>query len=515
MYHYLLNFTAQGGVRCIVLGVVTITFDLRQILRRLFTIAQVPTLLALGLILTYASSALVPFARADDYPYSLSAAATPFGFVTWQVRTGRALQGVLSYLTFRTVPGVEYYYLFRIVSLIGIVIVAWQLYREFHAYRVTRSASAWLAFSLCAMPAFIYYAVSAATMYVPYALALGILSGQCARRIALATTNRERGLYGVVCLLAFAGATLIYEPAAMGFWIPVAMFLFGHQLSVRAFLKRLVWQLAIFGVVGAAMYVTYALEGVHDPARTPLSPNLLDKFVWFLGQPLAMALNLFVIPSSAIIEVAVGVFIGAGFWLYLRGNVAKRIVGVAAMLITLPLSFLPHLISAHIWPIYRTQVALTSLLVLYGFFALRGFVSLIGPKRAYLGKYVLIVAVPAFAVIAGLVAARSTLVNVAVPNIMEFSFLKGQLAKADLTTTKTVYVIRPHWGDSFAPEVEEEFGAMTSYWEWGAIPMVKVALEEQGYDYNQFTVKTIGPDEELPPLDNSVIIDMRQINSLH
>src|SRR5262249_19107853 len=125
-----------------------------------------------------------------------------------------------------------------------------------------------------------------------------------------------------------------------------------------------------FGVYkwGIALY-----EHALPPTRSHLVQDAWGKALWFFSQPLMNALNLAKLSPKRWLAIAIALFIAGGLSQYFRGAVKERFWQGTIAASLLPLSYLPNLVVAENWSSYRTQAALTSLVVVYGFFALWGY----------------------------------------------------------------------------------------------------------------------------------------------
>jgi hypothetical protein len=202
-----------------------------------------------------------------------------------------------------------------------------------------------------------------------------------------------------------------------------------------------------------------------------------------------------------------------GVWQNLRGTLGQRLLYLGVLLALLPLSFMPHIVAAHHWPTYRTEIALTSIVLLYGWFAMRGYARTIRPVVGRISKYLPLVALYVFVVLAGFSAARNALINVAIPDLLEFRFVKNQILRADLASIDTIFIVRPHWEDSLAVEVVQDFGAMTSFWEWGAVPITRAALDAVGQDESRFIIESFPAGVRITPAAGILVIYMSGIKN--
>jgi len=491
----------------IVVGMVTKSLSIPKL--KLWQIVPFATL-GILVALTFLSMMVVPFAKWDDYPFSLVAKSDPTGFISDQSANGRVLDGVILYLTMPRVEGVQDYYLIRGLAVAGLIVLSWILYREFSTFETTKGSAFWLAYAICVMPAFAYFATSANSYAYPASAALGVGAGWAAKRFIQSSNLGQGLLFAGLGVLLIGLAGLIFEATAMMFWVPAVVYLFGRMVDTKTLFRNLIYYGLVFGAGCLLIFIVHAALGANSHAHSAIATDFVGKVEWFFGKPITDAFSLFVmlIPSSQVLAVCVEIFIIVGLWFFFGGSAGERVMRLAIALAILPAAFLPQLIAENSWTMYRTQVALTSVIVVYLFFALVGYSRLIGPQLA--------VAVPMvftlFALTAGLVAARNVTVNTAFPNLFEFGYLKSQLRQADLEHVSNIYILRPDWIDGPAPEKVEEFGIMTSHWDWGAIPITKAALQAIGQDDSRFIIKSFDPGVKVDPAPGTLVIDMVKID---
>ncbi len=142
----------------------------------------------------------------------------------------------------------------RILSVLGIVALALLLYWALVRSKIARLPAALLALLVCTMPPFQLYAAWATTFAIPWA---ALLAG-CASLLAVAGTDAPRQHYDrlVWATALLVAAFLTYQPAAMFFWVLLAVALAGTVAdSDRA------WRLARTHFAVAAVAAALAFLG--------------------------------------------------------------------------------------------------------------------------------------------------------------------------------------------------------------------------------------------------------------
>jgi hypothetical protein len=196
--------------------------------------------------------------------------------------------------------------------------------------------------------------------------------------------------------------------------------------------------------------------------------------------------------------------------LYFRGSIEERLLKCAIALALLPISYLPNLLTAENWPSYRTQLALTSLVLLYTFFALCGYARLMCRQIA---AQVITVVLGVAALGTMLLAAHNVQTYFAFPLSLELRLMKSQLTSGNLRQARSIYVIGLKWTDSIAPLARyDEFGLPFSAEPWGSEQAVHVLLRELGYPGMSVKVAPVGGP--IKPPDGALVVDMRKLATL-
>src|SRR5262249_52019590 len=154
---------------------------------------------------------------------------------------------------------------------IGILALALLLHWALVRSRLSPGVAALITILVCSMPAFQVAGSWAVLFAAPYAALLGggasILAVSAVDVPRAAVTDRLMGAVGL-----FLAALLIYQPAAMFFWVFLAVALLGALTDeVRSW--RLVRVHA--AVAGAGLLLTFVIaKVVAHIARDPASPNV-------------------------------------------------------------------------------------------------------------------------------------------------------------------------------------------------------------------------------------------------
>jgi Glucosyl transferase GtrII len=371
---------------------------------------------------------------------------------------------------------------------------------------------------VCTLPPFQMYASWAITAFFPFA---AIVSGWAFSMAGQAFEER-RPLYkwglssGSVLLMLLA--LTIYQPAAMFFWVFAAIGLFRRDATLSSVLCCFRWYSVIafaglllgFGVYKLGMAI-YGKETL-GPTRSSLTSDIWEKVYWFFTQPLLDALNVVNIFPERWPPLLIALFIGSGLLLYFRGEVKERLLQFVIALAIIPLSYLPNLMVAENWGPYRTQAALTSVIVVYAFLASWGYGRILRHPAITL----IFTAGLGFAALAsGLLAARNVSAYFAVPQSRELELMRAQLTQQNLSQVRGIYIICARWQDSIAPGVRyDEFGIPSSAQSWSPRAMAYLLLREMNLGRTSMPIEVAPADGPVNPPPDTLVVDMHKLLNL-
>ena len=264
-----------------------------------------------------------------------------------------------------------------------------------------RSQSFCVGVIVCTAPAFQVYASWATIAVGPFAAAASALAFFLADRAFEAHPFRRKILLAAGAALTQFSAFAIYQPAAMFFWVPAAIVLLQPKPPPHL-LKRFGWYGMILLIGMLAGFAAVKLAAILYPheysQKSALVRDLSAKAMWFLDKPLPQALTFFwVFPNrflkvwdvdsswklvDGVVASGIFVFIASGLMAYFRREpeYAGRRWAIAVVL--LPMTYLPNLAVAQSWASYRTLSSLSSLLVVYAYFACHGHARLLSRLRS-------------------------------------------------------------------------------------------------------------------------------------
>jgi hypothetical protein len=373
---------------------------------------------------------------------------------------GRPLYALGHILAFKMMHGISDLRWLRMTSVVGIAAFGVASYRALEGKDLPPSVV--LAFPLLVafMPPFQVYAAWASAFLCPWS---AFLAGVAFAIITPLLPGRLpwRRLAAAVGILTASLA--IYQPAAMMFWVYAGIaWLAPPKAPDRQDVIR------AGGVMGVALVAEYGLAKAlplalysNTYSRTAIATDIHERIIWFLNKPLIDALNLPLIGYHSKMPYAMLVFIISGLWLYLPGSTTIRLRRMALAAILVPLTYLPNLIAAENWSSYRTQIALTSLILFYAVIAFVGWVRFLRLQRAL--SVCLLISVITCAALAN----RNMIVEFVLPQALEYRTAGDTLRNVKFQDAKDVYFIPARGSDTLAPVVRyDEFGhpSLSSFW---------------------------------------------------
>jgi hypothetical protein len=467
--------------------------------------ASVP-LYVLVLAIVYVSVLAVPYAFSDTY----TMLAQALRHQLWEresimLQGGRPLLALVTSLSFPYIHSVAELRWVRLFGLLGLASFA-SIYASVLRRQGAPRALVWgLPLLTACMPPFQVYVAWA--VCAPYTWAAA-LAGFAFVALGLELRWPLRIGLSVTALMA---ALFIYQPAAMMFWVFAAsVWLTGERLpSARSLATAAAVMVIVmtFDLVVVEILPGFAFSASDYTTRTDLVTDLFGKLTWFVMTPLREAANLTNIEPSTTVALAVAAWIATGLVLYWRDH-NRRVIRFAALAAALvALSYLPNLVVAENWASYRTQVALTSLVLLYVALALLGWLRYLKIPQALTGIVVVAVGAAAF------VASDTVKQEFVVPQEQELLLVKQALTRRPAAAASHLYLRLASWEDHLAPISRwDEFGLPSSCQPRAAASMAWLLTNVEGIAAGRDVAAVLphnGNIAKLPP--DSCIVDLSAV----
>jgi hypothetical protein len=477
---------------------------------------------------------IVPYAFSDDYP--ILAMAVGFGpnplfgdnILDAAAVNGRLFQGLFTDTFYSAAGTIDNLRFVRLFGVIGIVALALLLHWALVRSGIKRTFAALVAVLVCSLPSFQLYASWTGLFSSPYAA----LMGASASMLAVAAVDAPRNLVadqliGATALLL--SALLIYQPAAMFFWVFLAVAVIGVAHDSRRALRLVRTHFGIAAVALALGYVAvkigaHVVGEVPNAQRNTLVHDLPGKARWFFKEPLYQSLNLFDLTPTRWLAALVATIATVGILLLLRHRRVRPLpyLGIAAVLI--PLTYLPNLVVSENKAFYRTQVSLVSLIALYVCLGALGIWLTVRDSlqpriseqalRAT-GRLALAMSV-AFVGAGAFIASKNVTTLVVEPQMTELRMIRSQVATFPTGVPRVAFV-QTGYDQGMTKLVRyDEFGLPSSWQPWiGA--SVLLILREEG------RLPTQGPQPTIDILPwytttlpkNEPVVDVRGLQRLH
>ncbi len=440
-----------------------------------FRIYDILLLLLLVFIsLTYVSTFTTTYAMSDAY-HNLYAAQNGHlkGVIIAMLDGGRPLTAAFTAIGFhaaKTIMDLRFLRVFALVTLLAVVgLVYWTI-----RVRARRPITGLLlAAGFALQPAVqIYIAWSVCALY-PLAM---LLAGLAFILFQIRNTTIANTVFSTLILLA---AEFIYQPAAAFFWSFAAM---EWLLVARPNFLRASISLIIFAFVMLLDFISSKIAPsifYSDPfsiKRALICNTPLKKLFWFFRSPMKDSFNLFDIhPNAHIYVFSLGCVLVSAVFLVLRRQI--NFLDIAIMVGLIFLSYSSNLVVQSDWSSYRTEVALTSVVIVivvrfvgdsFGEFRLPPF-----PTYTHALLPVGLIVFLNFS------AAANVLNEIILPQTTEYTMVKNYLYKAHFGSIKRVEIVPARYDQTTAPFIRyDEFGTVSAADLWVPKAMLWLAAQQ-------------------------------------
>lgn len=400
---------------------------------------------------------------------------------------GRPIQGLLTYIGFSLFDSINALKYLRLPTLIAYSYFALQVYKELKSRDWSIYLAFWAPLAIITLPPFQVYASWTQYFPIPIAIIIAFISG----RIVWECSTLSKLLVGVLmsCI-----SMLIYQPAAMMFWLYPVISIMGNKPFIqKETFKKMICGGAVIALSSFANISFQKLYGLllgsHQlDKRAQFIADPFEKMSWFLRYPLQDALNFWNLQPLHFAEVVVGSIICFGLMLEVGKDLQHRIAKLITMTIIVLLTFLPNLAIKLNWAGYRTQSALTTIVLMILIFTIRNFVLHSSGEiinRPVVNK-VKIALLTLSAFLFCVVSYLSVLNGFAMPQLAEANILRSYLKNNMNNEIATICVDKANWNDSLVDTVRyDEYGYPSIATPWTGVPMIMCLLKEQGWEKDE------------------------------
>jgi hypothetical protein len=373
---------------------------------------------------------------------------------------------------------------------------------------------------LC-VPSFTLYFGWSITYEVPIALSLSFLAGVLLYSVIV--TNKGFVWRLVVGVMLVLSSLCLYQAAAMAFLIP---FVF-HFVCKKDFNWKYVIYLAALFVISFVSYYflfKYSLTA-FELKGTPRSQldwvGFVKRFFGFYNKELSP------------IIVGSGIILYQGFFKFFGYLLILAFVSLLAyfvydkrihwlvfvfLILAMPLSYLPNLLSVDRWISSRTMAPIAIIVLFYQFYFLRHFVSL------KIVKYAAMFLAFAFS------TAAYYNQNYALAGLqaIEYKTVRPEIEKAIDSGAKRIAIIRPDFDFVWQHRVlkrmyMDEFGIVSNSRDWVPIPLINQVIKEKtgkvelqkSHNHpipsNQIVMENYSLEQVPEDLSHAYVIDINQL----
>lgn len=479
----------------------------------------------------YSSTLTTDYGFFDDY--QLLVKGSQGEPVRRSVREGRPLQALGQYLYLQRAKDIKDLRGARFAGILGIALLAWSVFHLFVREGWNRSQSACVGLLMCTTLPFQVHVAWGTTANHPFA---AVASGYALLLSDLAFKTHRRGLkwlLAVGAILLLLAALMIYQPAAMFFWVFATGVLLKPQMPLHTMLRRFGWygMIALLGtLLGFAAYQLGPVLYLDLSPRTGLVQNIPLKIAWFFIEsfpnsllftflsPTRWLLSDGNVPLSffyRIMDIGIAwtlfLIIVRGLVLYFQGPRKDRLWKCSIAAALLILSYAPNLIVAENWATYRSLSSLTSVVVVLMCLASRGYVRRMDFRLSSVCVNLGVGCVAAFSAVS---AAYHVHTYFVVPQSRELALMREELMKKPPSQVHGLFVIGSKKGDTLAPLQRYEFGLPSSSDTVTARDMTILLMREGGAKEVHLPVTAIAANTPLDSPPTDFVVDMRTLRLL-
>lgn len=456
------------------------------------------------------------YAFLDAHEFIWTAGEDP-NFKNLFIQGGRFLYGLTSEFVYgpfcNTISDLKWV---RLFSLLGCVVFSVQIFFFLLKLKMKIYESALFSFLILTIPSFSVFYSWSATYEIPVVLNLSFLAGI----ILLKNLDQKKIkiLNYLVALLFVIVSLCLYQSAATAFLIPIVFsFVLNKDFSIRKVVHFLIFlglSFSIYFVIFKLSLFWYELEPINrtkiDLIRLPF------KVIIFYLKEMRMLLYGSGLLIWPILFLVIGSFSFLGFfysYYQRKSKTPQFFLFISFLLLVLPLSYLPNLLSEDNYVCSRTIAPAAILVLFYQFVFLRQ----LSIKYKLLKYTSLLIGLI-------LIIFSSINLNFYITKIhnKEYTALKTAFNKVPINNTKRIILVRPKndFLQSFKyyeREYADEFGHISSSRVWVPEPLFNQILKERldslGLDKNiifNTKIEVYDFDDKFND-ENSIIINIIDI----
>lgn len=431
---------------------------------------------------------------------------------------GRPVNALLYKLFFSRITFISDFRFLRIISLVGMLVVILIVFDILKRKNLSKFEVFILLLFLFTLPA-INLSISWASLFsFPLAMLFSIFSAQLVNKtlnIYIASPLKFLCWGSSVILLLIS--SFIHQTASMYYWVIVGIFLFfsnfkrdSTSLLIRNFLRFLIIWSATMGLSYLWIIFYKTRFTGQEIERINLSSNFYHKLIWFIYEVVVRSLNFHVLSDSRILPIIFLIVMIFGLYLFFKERKINILIGFLVVSLLIILSYFPNLVVKENWASYRTQLALSSMFILFLFIASKSIFSkfILRKSWCYFKLILLFLSsIPLF-----LYSYHQTN-TIAYPQSLEIGFIKYKLQEFNKENHVEINIIQPTFYDLLVNQLYgyDEFGIPSSIQPWAPEPMVRLIFREMNFDDQNIQISVLPPGTNIY-FDNSIfVINLRMI----
>lgn len=463
------------------------------------------------IVLIYVPVIFFSYGFSDDYAFLYNINAGIDSQIQSVLSSGRPVLAALFTFSWGSLTSIHQISCLRFVSILGIGILSLIYYWIFRSYHESPITAFFQAILLSLTPAIQLFASWATCSFFPFAMVMASLAAYLPRLL------RNKTLAYILSMILLEITLLIYQPAAMTYWVVVCIMIFyeyqfDERINLEKISKKLITHIIVWVIPALLAYLVVRIGSQLFPLfkRSELIEfkDIPMKLYWFIKEPFSRSLNIFSIQNSSLTTCLVLIFLITGMFLWLRGKYDKRVILIFISFFLILLSYFPNLIVTVYQPSYRSQVALSGIIIVLFLFALKGITQWFNPTL--LNGILLFMTITC-----SLAATKNVIINIAIPQEIELRYLQSQLNTHPLENVTEIDIIQAESNSLLVPTIIDEFGRPSTNTDWAPEPMIRLILMEKQPQYLNIPIRVLPPDTESGLTENlsNLVIDMRNISS--
>ncbi len=277
------------------------------------------------------------------------------------IQGGRLIYALLAKLFFTAAHSVENLKYIRIIGLLGVWSIAITFFRYLLWLKWDRLSALFLSFLIIVTPSFAFYVSWAATFLAPWAFLCSVLACIVLLRHTENDSAIKNSLIYILTIGLVECSLFIYQPSAMAYLIPLSLYVLAKPVmsmrKITVLLGVLLFSIALYMLL---FKLNLAAMGLAKLDRASLSHHLIGNILSFFIKDLKPIVRLnFIFADESILQLLT--FSGyLALIIFYCVKIRETYLGKMSsgsllfLILALPLTYLPRIVSQENWICYRT-----------------------------------------------------------------------------------------------------------------------------------------------------------------